>query len=1205
MIEGEPEKSTRLQNTERWELMTWHGVVASYSIRLATNTRSETVTAVDTNAALFEGLPEESVADAGNTLNTGQTGPRGGPGGSPEIAIPVETPSRATSTASDIKQLTVSDALVERVRRAVAIHRPQFPIPAESANQAARPDVIRRQLQLSHIDAFRKSGVKDARWNDKAEAFLTRFADVSAQDRVNAQYQLISQAQNLVALDCADPLVLSACAAVLGNTGMILRAIPIVTQAESTLGDCKYEARWQLAIRLRTLILLQHVIRSGHGTHLQPQLNQHQVTTVPLIVRAIAETDQPDAVNQRNFETIRTIIKDHLPIQHLRELLKKLQQQTTGDAWLRSMVRAEAFRALGWMARGTGMANSVSQEGWNGFRTNLKSAQALALQAWFTRPDLSEAATAMMDLAATNGAVAGYDLGFWVEQAVRADYTNPAPYRHMQWYGRPRWGGSHEQMLQFARQCLDGGRFDTNVPWEFHVTVQAIASEFRNRGEVYRRFELYDDYVKLLTGYARAEGPARVAYRESQLACVAFLAGRESEARSLLEKLGDSASATAFAALGANLTTVRDSLVPQSASSGETQPFGNHQGHINGLVVTNDGKLLISVASDPYARVWDLSTEKYLGGIEGHDASLTAIQKSHKSGMVATGDQSGAIVVWDPRLRKELVTLRIVAPVRSMEFSADDRFLIYSGGDGHIRMWDLEDDRLAATFDATGASVGCLSLSPDGGQLMSVPRPRLPEKKEGEPADRFQWLGNSSVTVWDMNAQSADTPLDTSFQGGASIVRYAHQKKWVAVAGVDFQGTWGVQVLNLQRPDTPVCHYGNLRGRTLDVVFSPDDSQMFVACEDHSIHVADPLTGEALAKFVGHQQPVRSLAVLPDGSELISGDEEGVIRRWSLSAEALKQNPNESILNRRVEAMMPRGMVHGPGRLATHTMAGVTLWSETDGYTSSTVASEIEADRRRLNFALSRDASLVAVCIQSGTTAGEVIVWKADTGEVLHRLQASGSGEFTCIAFTSDNQRVASGTSTGNVVTWNLTDGDSKPVSFSTGENQTYSLAFSPDRDQLATGGLSGVRVWDLAVKESNGRPKIIRHFTLNAGQQGDIITQLAWIPGSQRVIAASQISVDIWDLEKPKPLLAFPGATFSISPDRGFLATATCGATPTDAFVWNLSSGEFISRMMSGHSNAVHASGWSNDSSRLITASTDGTIRCWRASNGLMLLRP
>jgi hypothetical protein len=74
--------------------------------------------------------------------------------------------------------------------------------------------------------------------------------------------------------------------------------------------------------------------------------------------------------------------------------------------------------------------------------------------------------------------------------ALQMDYT--AAYWTMLDDLEPRWHGSHEEMLRFARECVETERYDTPVPQILFDAVSRIESNEHDAGHpgegVYRRW---------------------------------------------------------------------------------------------------------------------------------------------------------------------------------------------------------------------------------------------------------------------------------------------------------------------------------------------------------------------------------------------------------------------------------------------------------------------------------------------------------------------------------------------------------------------------------------------------------------------------------------------------------------------------------------------------------------------------------------------
>lgn len=152
--------------------------------------------------------------------------------------------------------------------------------------------------------------------------------------------------------------------------------------------------------------------------------------------------------------------------------------------WLTHLSRGRFEIQVAWWHRGSGWANTVSDQAWQGFFRHLKKAEIELTQALRIAPAYSAPATEMITVAMGRDGVSA--ARHWFERAVERQFDDHGAYRRMLHALLPRWGGSIERMFEFAVECFECGRHDTWAP-EFGLTaLDEIAADTEPPPSIWR-----------------------------------------------------------------------------------------------------------------------------------------------------------------------------------------------------------------------------------------------------------------------------------------------------------------------------------------------------------------------------------------------------------------------------------------------------------------------------------------------------------------------------------------------------------------------------------------------------------------------------------------------------------------------------------------------------------------------------------------------
>lgn len=406
------------------------------------------------------------------------------------------------------------------------------PLPARSTLTYEAYETGYEKFLAAWLHSIRKKHVNpaiDAEVDSLLEASATYRARTKSIDN-KALQRLLDRCQKLLQQDCRDPLVLSLHGDLLHRLGRSDEAKPLLIEAVSQLETNGYPA----FARHAAATTLHAVYKQRPPEQdIWPQLNERARL-------ALAEAASDPIFSNGNQRYYLQAFYDywgrHRHIDERSSLIEALADVERIDPWLRHMINGEHHYALAWQARGGGWSQSVKQGGMELFEEEMALARAELVAAHELHPEFPEAATCMIIVRmASAGPVSERE---WFDRAVAAQFDYLTAYDNLLWSLMPRWGGSHEKIYDFGRECLDTGRFDTRVPSRFVHAVHLIATDLDDPKEVYRRPGVYPLLQKT---FENALNSPQLSYRynayRTHYVLVAWLAGDYEQSARMLNEL--------------------------------------------------------------------------------------------------------------------------------------------------------------------------------------------------------------------------------------------------------------------------------------------------------------------------------------------------------------------------------------------------------------------------------------------------------------------------------------------------------------------------------------------------------------------------------------------------------------------------------------------------------------------------------------------
>ncbi|KZV63426.1 WD40 repeat-like protein [Peniophora sp. CONT] len=316
---------------------------------------------------------------------------------------------------------------------------------------------------------------------------------------------------------------------------------------------------------------------------------------------------------------------------------------------------------------------------------------------------------------------------------------------------------------------------------------------------------------------------------------------------------------------------------------------------------------LLLGSSDGVVRIVDYEgASGYINGPR-HEDSVRALAFAPDGRHIASGDDSGRIVIWDMKINDRVGDTQPHPGdwVRALVFTPDGKYLLSAGDDCTIRGWHVPGlEEAFIPSECHTASIRALVLSSDGHTLVTVSEdtfaciwelPASPTVNPGpvhtgvklvhpdkllcaalsqDDASLATGSADGSVHLWLRDHSSRDvwsSKVLHSHSGPVNTLSYLPESAAFVSGGEDralrlFDARSGAVLRTIQAHDNVVhavsaCSF-------VKTIFS--------ASRDTTIRVWDTYTGEETALPVRmHTAAVLSLALSPDGRRLISGDADG------------------------------------------------------------------------------------------------------------------------------------------------------------------------------------------------------------------------------------------------------------------------------------------------------------------------------------------
>ena len=332
------------------------------------------------------------------------------------------------------------------------------------------------------------------------------------------------------------------------------------------------------------------------------------------------------------------------------------------------------------------------------------------------------------------------------------------------------------------------------------------------------------------------------------------------------------------------------SVILWDAETGEhLRTLAGHENFVEAVAFSADGQQLATGGRDKTLKMWNIA---------GHGAGVYSIAFSPDGATLATASGEHTTKLWDlssgvPRWRHTLQGHS--EKVYRLAFDPTGGRLVTASFDNTAKLWDVASGALLRTLTGHKDQLRNVAYSPDGKRIATVSadgtallyrldvpnldavptrvthNAEIPDTQASAVAfhpSRPLWVTggwDGTLQLWDFDGKHLGTIAHPEAGGANSlIVDVAFSRDGAEIAALAMDGIyfWSIAAPGQAKPRTIAIPYCD------SFEYSPDGTQLAVACSDGGVRIYDPTTGTLLKTVTVHNAPVTDAAFSPDGKRL-------------------------------------------------------------------------------------------------------------------------------------------------------------------------------------------------------------------------------------------------------------------------------------------------------------------------------------------------
>jgi WD40 repeat protein len=514
------------------------------------------------------------------------------------------------------------------------------------------------------------------------------------------------------------------------------------------------------------------------------------------------------------------------------------------------------------------------------------------------------------------------------------------------------------------------------------------------------------------------------------------------------------------------------------------QTFPKHMSDITGVAISPDGAKMVSTYRE-FVEIWNLANGELLhtlpvegSGDIGHPGRIRSVVISPDGRYIVSGGDDNSIKVWtlaDGRLLRTLSDPNAGIPISSstvlsLAFLPDTNLVISGGSKVPTNVWRISDGAVVKTLTGIPGSVWSIAVSPNGQEIVTGSE---------NTYDTTGVFVAGVIGVWDFED---GTPLRTLPDSSEQKLGHPIGVRCLAISQdgtrIVSGGRSGEIIVWRASDGAFVKRITEHSGAVRSLAVSPDGSRIVSGSWDRTARIWDTSSGtrtgitpDQIPGLQNYFAKIWSIAIDPDNSRMAVGRQDGSTDIWNLTDTSLVQTlpvPGTDDLGHPGAVSGVQYAPDGETLVSCGLDSTIKIWRISDNTLLRTLRVPDEDETAPQGIVLSVTLSQDGETIISAGNDNMVRVWNLADGSLVRSLPVPGSDDMGHtadvwgVAITRDGSKIVSGSADRTIKVWRASDG--LLLRTISSPSDVYALAISPDGRVVVTGGKDGrLNIWDIS----------------------------------------------------------------------------------------------------------------------------------------------